>query len=90
LPFPGVVLGDCGPKVGNENIDNGFISFLNYRVPREALLDKISQVSEDGVFSSTISSPDARFATALGALEEGRITIGSGSIVKFIFNFRCW
>jgi len=81
LPYPGVILGDCGPKVGNEVIDNGFIGFNNYRIPREALLDKYSQVSEDGNFSSIISNPDTRFATVLGALEEGRITIGSGSQV---------
>jgi len=89
LAYPGVILGDCGPKVGNENIDNGFIGFNNYRVPREALLNKYSQVSEDGIFTSTITNPDVRFATSLGALEEGRITIASGSQVskKLIFSF---
>jgi acyl-CoA oxidase len=84
LPYPGVLVGDCGPKVGNENIDNGFIGFHNYRIPREALLDRFSQVSEEGVFSSSITNPDVRFATALGALEEGRMTIATGSQV-FIY-----
>jgi acyl-CoA oxidase len=79
LAYSGVILGDCGPKVGNENIDNGFIGFINYRVPRGALLNRYSEVSEDGIFSSSITSPDVRFATCLGALEEGRITIASGS-----------
>jgi acyl-CoA oxidase len=82
MPFPGVTLGDCGPKVGNETIDNGFIGFNNYRIPREALLDRYSKVSPDGNFSSPISNPDTRFATVLGALEEGRITIAGGSQVK--------
>ena len=85
LPFPGVTIGDCGPKVGNEVIDNGFIGFNNYRVPREALLDRFSKVSEDGNFSSPIVNPDTRFATVLGALEEGRITIAAGSQVNFIY-----
>jgi acyl-CoA oxidase len=75
MPFPGVHIGDCGPKVGNDNIDNGFIGFKNYRIPLESLLDKYSQVSEDGVFTTLINNPDIRFATALGALEEGRITV---------------
>ena len=83
--FPGVMCGDCGPKIGNECIDNGFIAFNNYRVPREALLDRYSQVSEDGVFSSQITSPDVRFATVLGALEEGRTTLTGGTQVKFYF-----
>lgn len=84
IPYPGVMIGDCGPKLGNENIDNGFIGFNNYRIPREALLDRFSQVSEEGVFSSPITNPDVRFATALGALEEGRITIASGTQVKIL------
>jgi len=81
LPLPGVLIGDCGPKVGNEVIDNGFIGFNKYRIPREALLDRYSTVSEDGNFSSPITNPDTRFATVLGALEEGRITIAAGSQV---------
>lgn len=75
MPFPGVTIGDAGPKIGNDNIDNGFIGFKNYRIPLESLLDKYSQVSQEGVFSTIIKNPDIRFATALGALEEGRITI---------------
>ena len=75
MPFPGVTIGDAGPKLGNDNIDNGFIGFKNYRIPLESLLDKYSQVSQEGVFSTIIENPDIRFATALGALEEGRITI---------------
>lgn len=86
-PYPGVTIGDCGPKVGNEVIDNGFIGFNNYRIPLEALLDRYSKVSEDGIFSSQITNPDTRFATVLGALEEGRITIATGSQVEVFLNF---
>jgi acyl-CoA oxidase len=82
MPLPGVILGDCGPKVGNENIDNGFIAFNNYRISRDSLLNRFSQVSEEGIFSSPITNPDVRFATALGALEEGRITIATGAQVN--------
>jgi len=31
--FPGVLVGDCGPKTGLNAIDNGFIIFDNYRIP---------------------------------------------------------
>ena len=82
MPFPGVVLGDTGPKVGNDSIDNGFIAFHNYRVHKDALLDKFSSVDDDGQFSSSISNPDTRFATALGALSEGRVGVGIGSQVR--------
>jgi acyl-CoA oxidase len=82
MPFPGVILGDTGPKVGNDSIDNGFIAFNNYRIHKDALLDKISSVDDEGNFSSSISNPDTRFATALGALSEGRVGVGLGSHVS--------
>ena len=33
--FAGVTVGDCGPKTGLNVVDNGFIMFDNYRIPRE-------------------------------------------------------
>jgi acyl-CoA oxidase len=82
MPHPGVFLGDTGPKIGNEAVDNGFIGFFHYRVPRKALLDRFSQVNKDGTFSSQISNPDVRFATALGALSEGRVGVCLSSQVR--------
>lgn len=78
-PMPGVILGDTGPKVGNDAVDNGYIGFKNCRIPRKAMLNKFSEISEDGVFSSEISSPDVRFATAIGALSEGRVGVCMGT-----------
>ena len=37
--LPGVVIGDCGDKLGHKGIDNGHIMFRNVRVPRDNLLD---------------------------------------------------
>ena len=39
-PLTGLLIGDMGPKTGYQTLDNGFIRFNNYRVPREALLSK--------------------------------------------------
>jgi acyl-CoA oxidase len=72
-PYTGVIIGDTGPKAGHEGVDNGFIGFINYRIPRDSLLNKISQVLEDGTFQSDIKNPDVRFANILGALSEGRL-----------------
>jgi acyl-CoA oxidase len=44
------VLGDCGAKIGLDAIDNGFIIFKNVSIPRENLLNKLSNVTPDGVF----------------------------------------
>lgn len=71
-PLPGVVLGDCGPKVGLEGIDNGFIMFNNYKVPYDSLLDRFSQITPNGHFKSAIKSKTKRFATMLAGLLRGR------------------
>lgn len=32
--LPGVLIGDCGPKNGLNEIDNGFMLFDNFRIPK--------------------------------------------------------
>ena len=71
---------DCGPKLGLNGVDNGRIWFDDVRVPREALLDRYAEVSEDGVYFSSIENPNRRFFTMLGTLIQGRVSIGGGSI----------
>ncbi|KAK3825390.1 MAG: acyl-CoA dehydrogenase/oxidase [Benniella sp.] len=52
-PFPGIVIGDIGPKAYNgfNKMDNGFARFDKYRIPRENMLMRFSKVSRDGVFT---------------------------------------
>ncbi len=60
--LPGLIIGDCGKKIGHDGIDNGFIIFKEFRVPRENLLNRFSNVTKDGKFETTIDNPDKRFA----------------------------
>ena len=76
----GVRIEDCGHKLGLNGVDNGRIWFDEVRVPRDALLDRYAQVSEDGVYFSPIENPNRRFFTMLGTLIQGRVSIGGGSI----------
>jgi acyl-CoA oxidase len=76
----GVRIEDCGPKLGLNGVDNGRIWFDHVRVPRENLLDKLAQVSEDGTYTSPIENPTRRFFTMLGTLIQGRISVGGASI----------
>lgn len=78
-PLEGVVLGDCGPKVGLDGVDNGFMLFQQYRVPYDALLDKFSQITAEGNFKSAIKSPNKRFATMLTSLIRGRAGVYMGA-----------
>jgi acyl-CoA oxidase len=50
LPMPGITVGDVGEKIGYSNVDNGFISFDNYRVPRKALLARFMRIAKTGDF----------------------------------------
>ncbi|GAB6025232.1 acyl-Coenzyme A oxidase [Chamberlinius hualienensis] len=74
-PFPGIIIGDMGPKVGLQGIDNGFMMFHNYRVPHFCLLNKNGDVTLDGKYVSNIKNESQRFSSSLGALSGGRVGI---------------
>lgn len=44
-----------GPKAGLNGVDNGFIKFDNYRIPRENLLNKTGDVTPDGKYVTPFS-----------------------------------
>lgn len=73
--LPGIILGDCGRKNGQDGIDNGFIIFNNVRVPRENMLNRFSNVTKEGKFETSIPNIDKRFAVSLGSLSQGRLMI---------------
>lgn len=58
--FPGVIVGDLGEKIALNGVDNGFVIFQNYRIPRENLLNKTGDVSLEGQYISTIKDPKKR------------------------------
>ncbi|GAB9477155.1 Acyl-coenzyme a oxidase, partial [Globisporangium polare] len=49
-PLAGVELGDIGPKVGFNSVDNGYAVFHKVRIPRENMLMKYAQVLSNGSF----------------------------------------
>ncbi|XP_013777945.1 peroxisomal acyl-coenzyme A oxidase 3-like [Limulus polyphemus] len=56
LPLPGITVGDLGPKLGLNGLDNGFVSFQKYRIPRENLLNRMGDVTPDGKYVSPFKS----------------------------------
>ncbi|XP_060800506.1 peroxisomal acyl-coenzyme A oxidase 3 [Amyelois transitella] len=73
--YPGLIVGDMGEKIGVNGIDNGFIMFNQYRIPRENLLNRTADVTEDGVYESSFSDPSKILGAALENLSAGRIGI---------------
>ncbi|KAG6453258.1 hypothetical protein O3G_MSEX008062 [Manduca sexta] len=76
-PYPGVIVGDIGEKIGLNGVDNGFVMFNNYAVPKAAALDKLGGVDDNGDYCSPIRDPKKRFGASLGILSGGRVHITS-------------
>ncbi len=79
-PADGVRIEDDGLKMGLNGVDNGKLWFDGVRVPREALLNRFADVSEDGTYTSDIENPGRRFFTMLGTLVQGRVCVGGAGI----------
>eukprot|EP00850_Spirogloea_muscicola_P022010 SM000272S10277 [mRNA] locus=s272:131970:137418:- [translate_table: standard] len=79
-PMPGIRIADCGHKIGLNGVDNGRIWFDHVRISREALLNRVADVSPEGKYESAIKDPDQRFAALMAPLTSGRVTIAISAI----------
>ena len=50
MPFPGVKVGDLGEKLGYSSVDNGYLSFEHYRIPRKNMLSRFMSIDKHGEF----------------------------------------
>ena len=44
-------MGDIGPKLGYDSMDNGFLRFHHVRIPRDNMLMRYAKVAPDGTYS---------------------------------------
>ena len=75
--MPGVKITDMGYKMGQNGVDNAVLSFDNVRIPRENMLNKHTDVDENGRFNSAIKGINQRFFKVTERLLSGRLCIAS-------------
>jgi acyl-CoA oxidase len=78
--LPGIRVEDDGLKMGLNGVDNGRLWFDGVRVPRDNLLNRFADVTDEGRYESPIENPDKRFFTMLGTLVQGRVCVGGAGI----------
>lgn len=78
--LPGIEIHDCGHKVGLNGVDNGALRFRSVRIPRENLLNRFGDVSQEGKYTSSLPSINKRFAATLGELVGGRVGLAYSSV----------
>jgi acyl-CoA oxidase len=79
VPLPGVTIQDNGLKMGLNGVDNGQIWFDHVTVPREHLLNRYANVTEEGQYQSEIQSAGKRFFSMIGTLVSGRISLAASA-----------
>lgn len=79
-PMPGVTIEDMGRKMGQNGVDNGKLAFRSVRVPRDNLLNRVTNVGPNGVLESKIKNARARFIAALNQLMSGRLCLSSKAV----------
>lgn len=78
--LPGIQGVDDNIKGGLNGIDNGRLAFDHVRIPRTNLLNRYGDVTVDGSYSSSITSPGRRFFTMLGTLVQGRVSLNGAAV----------
>lgn len=48
--LPGISVGDIGPKLAFEQVDNGYLRMQNVHIPKENMLSRYSRVASDGSY----------------------------------------
>lgn len=79
-PMPGVTIEDNGLKMGLNGVDNGRLSFNQVRIPRDNMLNRFADVTEDGRYLSDIASESRRFFTMIGTLVGGRVGVARSAL----------
>jgi hypothetical protein len=74
-PVVGVEVGDIGPKMGYNGVDNGWLRFDHLRIPRDAMLMRFARVTEEGAY---VPPPPANVKASYATMVYVRATVSGG------------
>lgn len=63
--LPGVTTGDIGPKIGYNNMDNGYASFTQVKIPRRNMAMRFVHVDANGKYTKVASSKEAEASSKI-------------------------
>lgn len=75
--MPGVRIADMGMKMGLNGVDNGALFFDHVRIPRENMMNRFSDVDQNGKFSTETKHIPSRFFKVTERLLSGRLCLAS-------------
>jgi len=78
--MPGVSISDMGWKMGLNGVDNALLKFNNVRIKREAMLNRLADVTPEGEFVCDTKNPYQRFFNVTERLMTGRMCLASLNI----------
>jgi len=73
--LPGVTTGDIGPKLGYNNMDNGYASFNKVLIPRRNMPMRFATVNEQGIYSKTKNVSEATSKVSYITMMDVRVLI---------------
>lgn len=76
--MPGVATGDLGPKLGFNNMDNGFLQLSGVRVPRAHMAARMAHVTKDGAYVATADPTAVKLAGLTMTAVRASIIQGAG------------
>ena len=64
-PLEGIEVGDIGPKLGYNSMDNGYARFTHVKVPRDDMLAGYAQVGDDGSYTKQAGAEKVAYGIML-------------------------
>lgn len=77
--MPGVTCGDIGPKIGYNNMDNGFAKFDHVKIPRRNMAMRFASVDKNGVYKKKIVSDAASKISYITMMQVRAHIVGNAS-----------